>query len=155
MDSFGDDTPTLSESATADAPVSPAAALAATPVGLAASPAIKPAAAVAGLPAAPTLQQAVDKAVAKAGADAVVASDPHAVHHVKLAPLAPSVLGSTATGALIGSAILPGPGTLVGAGIGYVAERWQIGGGPFGKVAGKVKGIWHKHKTALTGLPVK
>lgn len=146
-DMFGADTPTISEGA-------PAAPVPSPTAGLSASPAITPAAAVAGLPAAPTLQQAVDKAVAKADADQKVATDPNAVHHVKLAPLAPSVLGSTATGALIGSAILPGPGTAVGAGIGWLVERYQIGGGPFGKVAGKVHQAWLKRKTALTGLPV-
>ena len=148
IDSFGDDTPTISESATTAPPVPGAI------TGTSSTPAIAPAAAVASLPAAPTLQQAVDKAVAKAGADAVVATDPHAVHSVKLAPLAPTVLGSTAAGAAIGTAIFPGPGTLVGAGAGWLVERYQIGGGPFGKVAKKVKATWLKHKTGLTGIPV-
>ena len=77
------------------------------------------------------------------------------MHSVKKAPLAPAVLGSAATGALIGSAVLPGPGTLVGAGVGWAMERYNVMGGPFGMIAGKVKGVWNKHKTALTGLPVK
>ncbi len=148
IDSFGDDTATISESATAPSPVPGAI------TGTSATPAITPAAAVAGLPKAPTLQQAVDKAVAKASADAIVAIDPHATHSVKKAPLAPAVLGSTATGALIGSAILPGPGTLLGAGIGWGMERYNIAGGPFGKVAGHIRSTWLKHKTALTGIPV-
>jgi hypothetical protein len=84
--------------------------------------------------AAPTLQQAVDKAQAKQAADVKVATDPHAVHAVRVAALAPKTLGSTAAGALIGSAILPGPGTLLGAGAGWLAERYQIGGGPWGKL---------------------
>jgi hypothetical protein len=81
----------------------------------------------------------VDKAVAKASADVKVAEDPHAVHHVKLAVAAPTVLGSTAAGALIGSAILPGPGTAVGALVGWAVERYQIGGGPVGRIIGAAK----------------
>lgn len=89
---------------------------------------------------APTLQQAVDKAVAKAGADAKVATDPNAVHSVRLAVAAPIVVGATAAGALIGSAILPGPGTAIGAGVGWLTERYQIAGGPWGRLWGWTKG---------------
>lgn len=91
-------------------------------------------------PAANSLQQAVSKAQDKAKADAAVASDPNASHHVKLAPLAPTVLGSTAAGALIGATILPGVGALPGAAIGWAVERYQVGGGPFGKAWSWVKG---------------
>ena len=134
-DMFGQDAGNISEGAPAVAPpASPAAVAAATPVPVGGPPA----------GAAPTLAQAVDKAVAKQAADATVAADPHAVHHVKLAPLAPNALGATAAGALIGSAILPGPGTLIGAGVGYVSERWQIGGGLFGKSVNKVKTVFKK-----------
>lgn len=149
IDQFGDDTaPGPSESTTTAPPVPGAV------TGTSSTPALTPAAAVAGAPAAPTLQQAVDKAVAKASADAIVATVPTAVHSVKLAPLAPTVLGSTAAGAAIGTAIFPGPGTLVGAGAGWLVERYQIGGGPFGKVARKAHATWLKHKTGLTGIAV-
>jgi hypothetical protein len=125
-DHFGADTPASDGSPAATPPI-PAAAIKA------------PAVAVAVPAVAPTLAQAVDKAVAKAAADVKVAEDPHAVHSVRLAVAAPTVLGSTAVGALIGSAIFPGPGTLIGGVIGWGMERYQLAGGPFGMVVGKVK----------------
>jgi hypothetical protein len=129
-DTFGADAP--SESATA-APPAPA------PAPAPAAPAAAPPAAPAG--PAPTLQQAVDKAVAKSDADKAVAAMPEATHHIKLDPLAPTVLGSAATGAGIGFWLGGPPGALVGAGIGWVAERYQIGGGLFGKAVAKIKGF--------------
>ena len=110
-------------------------------------PAAAPAAA-AGTPA-PSLQQAVDKAMAKQKADVVVATDPNAVHAVKLAATAPTVLGSTAAGAAIGMVVGGPPGAAVGAGIGWVTERYHIGGGFFGKGWGKLRAHLAKmHKAA-------
>jgi len=114
----------------------------------AAAPVAAAAAVQAAVASTPTVQQVVDKAVAKSTADAKVASDPHTVHSTRTAPLAPKVLGSTAAGAVIGSMILPGPGTAIGAGVGWLAERYNIGGGPFGKLIDKVKPAFHK----ATGL---
>lgn len=133
-DVFGADAPAISEGTTkTPGPSVIAAAASAVPAPPGAVPAPAPGTAV------PTLQQAVDKAVAKAQSDQQVAADPHATHAVKLAVAAPTVLGSAAAGAVIGSALFPGPGTLVGAGLGWALERYQIGGGPFGKLWGKVK----------------
>jgi hypothetical protein len=151
-DVFGADaaaggTPAISEGGSMSAVATPP-----VPTAGAAAPAA-PAVAVAAAKA-PTMAQAVDKAVAKAASDAQVAVDPHAVHHVKLAVAAPTVLGSTAAGALIGSAILPGPGTAVGALVGWAAERYQIGGGLFGKAVGKIKGSLQKVGTLPPNKPV-
>lgn len=96
--------------------------------------------------AAPTVQQAVDKAVAQANANAVVTTDPHAVHGVVLAANSPKVLSSTGAGAGIGFLLGGPPGALLGAGIGFVSEKWQIAGGPSGlwnKVVTKVKTLTH------------
>jgi len=136
-DMFGADG-VVSESATATPPPDAAPTPApAAPAPAAASPA------AAGTPA-PTLQQAVDKAVAKTEADKAVQANPDATHHVKLAPLAPVVLGSTAAGAGIGFAVGGPPGAAVGAGLGWLAERYQIGGGPFGIAVNKVKALFNK-----------
>lgn len=113
-----------------------------------AGPALPPPAAATAAAAQPTLQQAVDKAVAKAQADAAVATDPNAVHAVKLAATAPIVLGSTGAGAGIGFLLGGPPGAAIGAGVGWVAERYQIGGGPFGKVWNKIKNKLHKGTAA-------
>ena len=129
-DMFGQDNITSDGTPSVDPTAAASDAVAATPPSA-------PLASTAG--AAPTVQQAVDKATAKVTADAAVATDPHAVHHVKLAPAAPTVLGSTATGAGIGFLVGGPPGAAVGAGIGWVAERYQIGGGPVGKIWGGIK----------------
>lgn len=146
-DMFGQDTGTISEGAP---PATPPAPVSAGPVAVAAAPA--PAA---GTPA-PSLQQAVDKAVSKATADQAVASNPHATYAVKLAATAPSVLGSTVAGAAIGTAILPGPGTAVGALVGFVTEKYNIFGGPVGKLAAfvtnKTKSGWAR-ASAPAALP--
>jgi len=135
-DFFGADAP-----ATEGTPIPPASA----------APAAAAAAVAAQVAATPTVQQVVNKAVAKSEADAKVATDPHVTHSTKTAPLAPKVLGSTAAGALIGSAILPGPGTAIGAAAGWLAERYNIGGGPFGKLIDKVKPTF----TKATGIGAK
>lgn len=117
-------------------------------------PAPVPVAAAPAAAAQPTLQQTINKATAKAEADAKVGTDPNALHHVKLAPLAPINIGAAAAGAMIGSALFPGPGTLVGALAGYVSERWQIGGGPVGRAWGWTKGklpVIQKGEDALKG----
>lgn len=146
-DMFGQDTGTISEGAP---PADPPAPVATAPVVTATATAPAPAP---GSPQ-PTLQQSVDKAVAKAAADAKVATDPHAVHSVKMAGSAPTVLGATAAGAVIGTAILPGPGTAVGALVGFVTEKYSIFGGPVGKLAAKVKdltkGGWQKTEAGWT-----
>ena len=136
-DMFGQDTDTISEGAPAATPPAPVAAVAPAAT-VVASTAAAPAP---GTPA-PTLQQSVDKAVSKATADATVASNPHAVYSTKLSAVAPTVLGSTVAGAAIGTAILPGPGTAVGALVGFVTEKYNIFGGPVGKLA-----AWATNKT--------
>jgi hypothetical protein len=96
----------------------------------------------------PTLQQATDKAIAKAGADATVATDPHAVHAVKIAANSPKSLSSTGAGAAAGFLLGGPPGALLGAGLGFLSERYQIGGGPsswWGKAVAKVKSITGHH----------
>ena len=93
-------------------------------------------------PAAPpvvTPQQAIDKIDAKAKSDTTVAADPHAVHHVKLLASSPKAWGSTAAGAGIGFIFGGPPGALIGAVIGHVVERYQIAGGPIGKIWDKIK----------------
>jgi len=134
-DTFGQEP--ISESATATPPApAPAPAPAATAPATTAAPT-----AAAPTTGAPTLQQAVDKAVAKTEADKAVQADPNAMHHVKMAPLAPVVLGSTAAGAGIGFMVAGPPGAAVGAGLGWLAERYQIAGGPFGLAVDKVKSL--------------
>ena len=142
-DMFGQDTATISEGAPTPPPVVNLPALAATP-NLGTGP-------VAASPlGAPTLQQAVDKAVAKAGADAVVATDPNAVHAVKMSATAPPVLTATAAGAGIGLLVGGPPGAALGAGVGWVVERYQIGGGPIRKLWVKVR-TWHHKATQPAG----
>jgi hypothetical protein len=136
-DMFGADAP--SESATATPPAPPAPAPPAAP---AAAPPPAPAG------AAPNLEQTANKAVAKADADKTVAAVPEASHHVKLEPLAPTVLASTATGAGVGFLVAGPPGALIGAGIGWVAERYQIAGGPVGKAIAKIKSLGGGTKVA-------
>ena len=146
-DVFGTDAGTVSEGApAADAPA-PLAVPAAHPAVAAASAPV-----VSAHEGAPTLQQAVDKATAKKDADTVVAADPHATHHVKLASLAPSVLGSTATGAAIGMGLGGPPGAALGAGVGFFVEKFQIAGGPFGKLIVTIKSKLPR-KAAPAGTP--
>lgn len=144
-DVFGQDSTTISEGAPTPPPVVNLPPLQATPnlgtAPVAAAPAV-----------APTLQQAVDKATAKAGADAIVATDPNAVHSVKLAATAPPVLGATAAGAGIGFVVGGPPGAAVGAGVGWVMERYQIGGGPIRKLWVHVRN-WHHKATAPAAAP--
>jgi hypothetical protein len=97
-------------------------------------------------PPAALAAQAEDKATEKAKADAVVATDPHATHSVKLAVTSPKVMTGTGTGALIGLAVGGPPGAAIGAGIGFLTERYQIAGGPIGKVYDKITGLFHKKK---------
>jgi len=114
----------------------------------AAAPAVAPTATPATPPPAPvTIDQALAKATAKASADATVAAVPAAVHSVKLAPNAPIVIGSTAAGAGIGMMLGGPPGAALGAGIGWVTERYQIAGGPWGRVWNKLKGWGGKLKS--------
>ena len=90
-----------------------------------------------------------ERAPGAAHADVVVATDPNAVHAVKLGATAPTVLGSTAAGAAIGMVVGGPPGAAVGAGIGWVTERYHIGGGFFGKGWGKLRAHLAKmHKAA-------
>ena len=63
----------------------------------------------------------------------------------RLAPAAPIVLGSTAVGAGIGMALGGPPGALVGAGIGWVTQRYHIAGGPWGH-------LWHEMKRSYKKL---
>lgn len=93
------------------------------------APALPPPAA-----AATTAAVAEQKADAKATADATVAVDPTAIHAVQTITKSGKSLGSTATGALAGLAIGGPPGALVGAGVGFVVEKYRIAGGPFGKL---------------------
>lgn len=134
-DFFGSDTPE-SDSAPPAAPPSPA-------------PAAPPPSGV----AAPTLDQAVAKAQAKANADVAVATDPHAVHGVNLLPAAPTALGAAATGALAGAAIGGPPGAAVGGLVMYVVEKYQIMGGPVGKIWKHVKTKILKVPTPAAGTP--
>jgi hypothetical protein len=132
-----------SDGATAAPPMPSMAATVPAPVPVAAV-----AAAAAPTGPTPTLKQAVDKAVSKASADATVAADPNATHHVKLAPLAPQVVGSTGTMAAAGF-LFGGPvGAAIGAGAGWLMSRYQIAGDPVHKVWLKVKS---KIPTNLTG----
>ncbi len=102
---------------------------------------------------APTPQQSVDKAQAKVTADQAVATDPHAVHAVNIAPAAPTTIGSAATGAGIGFLMGGPPGALVGGAIGWAAERYQIAGGPFGKAASWLKNKAHALRAKVTPPP--
>jgi hypothetical protein len=117
--SFGDDT--------TPAPPGGAPVVTAPP---AAAPVVPPPAP--GTPA-PTLTQAVAKAQGLAAANAVVASNPNAIHAAIIAGTAPGVLGAAATGAGVGMLMGGPPGAAIGAGIGWLTERYQIAGGPIGK----------------------
>jgi hypothetical protein len=135
-DMFGQDGVKTEGAGTGTPPPTGGGTMTATaPTPVAVAPVAAPVAAL------PTLDQTVAKAVGKANADAVVATDPHAVHHVVLAAASPKVLGSTGAGAGIGFLLGGPPGALLGAGIGFVSEKWQIAGGPSGVLA-KVKAKW-------------
>jgi len=101
------------------------------------------------IPVSAQAKEAETKAVAKVAADATVASDPNAVHAVKLTIKSPKVWASAATGAALGS-FIPGAGTVAGAAIGgtlgFLAERHQVLGGPVGKAYDKVKSLFAKEK---------
>lgn len=88
----------------------------------------------------PLAVQAEAKAEAKHTADSFVAVVPHALHSVKLMFSAPSVKASTATGALIGAGAGGPPGAVVGGLIGFALERWQILGGPIGRIMRAIRG---------------
>jgi len=95
-----------------------------------------------------TAAVAEQKADAKASADATVATDPTAIHAVQTIATSGKALGSTATGAVAGLMIAGPPGALVGAGAGWIVEKYRIAGGPFGKVSDWVKAKWAAHKAA-------
>lgn len=135
-DFFGADSATISEGGAAAQPGpvtgAPQALQAVPNVAL---PALQPSPAI---PAAAVIPPA-DKAVAKAQADATVATDPGAKHSVELSAAHPNVLGATAAGALAGS-FIPGLGTLVGGLIGFASSKYQIAGDPLGTITSKVLG---------------
>jgi hypothetical protein len=95
-----------------------------------------------GADATKTAVQAEAKADAKVAADAVVATNPHATHHVKLAVESPEVLVSTAAGAGIGFWVGGPIGAAVGAGVGLIASRYRIG--PLDALLEKIPGIKKK-----------
>ena len=80
-----------------------------------------------------TAAVAEQKADAKATADATVATDPSAIHAVQTIATSGKALGSAGTGAAAGFLIGGPPGALVGAGAGWIVEKYRIAGGPFGK----------------------
>ena len=121
----------------ADAPATDGTPAAISPAAQAAAATAAAAPGAVAAPKPPTLAQAAEKAVAKAAADLKVATDPQATHAVTLAAVHPNVLGATLAGAAIGSA-LPVVGTLLGAAIGFVSSKYQIGGDPLGKAVSKV-----------------
>ena len=84
-------------------------------------------------------KQAETKVDAKAAADVAVATDPHAIHGVQKTFKSPDVKASAATGALIGAAAGGPPGAVIGGLIGYAVEKYQIAGGPIGKLMGMLK----------------
>jgi len=131
-DHFGADAPSEGSTSTPPPP----------PVVAAPAPVVPPPAP--GTPT-PTLQQAVDKAVAKADADAKVAADPHAKHSVVLGIAAPTNLVGAAGGAGLGFLLGGPPGAAVGAAVGYLAERYQVGGGPITFIKTRVGKLFHKH----------
>jgi len=91
-----------------------------------------------GVPAA--AKEAEAKADAKAQADHVVATEPHAVHGVKMMFGSPTVIASTVTGAGIGALAGGPPGALVGAVVGNLVERHRVMGGPVGWLWSKFRG---------------
>lgn len=93
-------------------------------------------------------QTAEQKADAKATADATVATDPSAVHAVHTVGTSGKAMGSTAVGAGVGFMLGGPPGALVGAGIGWVAEKYRIAGGPWGK-------LWDFGKAKVEALKAK
>lgn len=102
-------------------------------------------------PTPPAVATAVAQANAKQAADAIVATNPNATHAVKMAVLSPEVAAGASTGALIGTFIVPGLGTLAGAALGGVIERYQVFGGPVSKVVAKARTTWAKwRKPAVT-----
>lgn len=85
------------------------------------------------LPKSDAAKQHVAKAAAKAAADKTVATDPNAVHATQLTVKSPKVWFGTLAGATLGG--IGGPvGIGVGAGLGFLVERYQILGGPIGKL---------------------
>ena len=95
------------------------------------------------------------KSDAKATADATVATDPHAVHAVATLPASPKALTSTAVGAGVGLVLAGPPGALLGAGVGWLVERYRVLGGPAGKLYDAVKAKLEKHPAAPPAPPAK
>ena len=87
--------------------------------------------------------QADKKAEAKVEADHKVATEPHTIHGVRRMLGAPGMIPSIAAGAGL-AAVLVGGGWVpvaVGSLIGFGVERFQVLGGPAGKLWRKVRGI--------------
>jgi hypothetical protein len=88
----------------------------------------------------PVVEKAVDKAEAKAEADAKVATETHTTHGVRTMIKSPDIVASTITGAGIGALYGGPPGAVIGAGIGYLVERYRVLGGPVGALLRQVRG---------------
>lgn len=88
-------------------------------------------------------EQADKKAEAKVEADHKVATEPHTIHGVRRMLGAPGMIPSIVAGGALG-AVLVGGGWIpvaVGSGLGFLAEKFQILGGPFGRAYRKIRGI--------------
>ena len=88
-------------------------------------------------------EQADKKAEAKVEADHKVATEPHTIHGVRRMLGAPGMIPSIAAGAGLAALVTTG-GWLplaVGSGIGFLVEKYQLLGGPAGKLWRKVRGI--------------
>ena len=88
-------------------------------------------------------EQADKKAEAKVEADHKVATEPHTIHGVRRMLGAPGMIPSIAAGAGL-AAVLVGGGWVpvaVGSLIGWGVERYQVLGGPVGRLVRKIRGI--------------
>ena len=88
-------------------------------------------------------EQADKKAEAKVEADHKVATEPHTIHGVRRMLGAPGMIASVLAGGALG-AVLVGGGWVpvaVGSGIGFLVEKYQVLGGPVGRLARKIRGI--------------
>jgi hypothetical protein len=87
-------------------------------------------------------EQADKKAEAKVEADHKVATEPHTIHGVRRMLGAPGMIPSIAAGAGIAALAVGGwPAIAVGSGLGFLAEKFQILGGPFGRAYRKIRGM--------------
>ena len=88
-------------------------------------------------------EQADKKAEAKVEADHKVATEPHTIHGVRRMLAAPGMIPSILAGTGIAALVTTGGWVplAIGGVIGFGVERFQVLGGPAGRLYRKIRGI--------------